>query len=580
MNHYTLRFPPFDLAGLRRDYAAGRSVAEVLQEVFRRIELRGEDHAWIHRPALDELLKLAPSDRSLPLFGLPFAVKDNIDVAGWPTTAACPAFSYVATADAPVVARLRAAGAIPIGKTNLDQFATGLVGTRSPHGACRSVFHEDYISGGSSSGSAVAVASGEVAFSLGTDTAGSGRVPAAFNGLVGLKPTPGLLSTRGVVPACRSLDCVSIFANGVADASAILAVAQGFDGEDPFSRRKPSMDSLWPAHPRIGLLPESQREFFRDSESPRLYAKAIARCAALGFEIIEIDYGPFREAAKLLYAGPRVAERLAAVGEFLAANPDAFHPVTRGIIERAAKWTAAEAYRAGYELERLRRLAEHEWGKMDALLLPTAPSPHRVADVLADPLTLNSQLGTYTNFVNLLDCAALAVPAGVGDSGLPFGVTFIGRAWSDALLTHLGACFVGETPATPPTGTLLAVVGAHLSGQPLNHQLTTRGARLRRTCRTAPGYRLYRLPSTMPPKPGLRRAPGFAGPGIELEVWELTARAFGEFVAEVPAPMGIGNVELEDGAVVKGFLCEAFALEGAEEITAHGGWRAYLAALR
>jgi len=578
MSHYTLRFPALTLENLRAAYASGQTIHDVLTEVHRRIEQRGDDHVWLHRPPLEELLTSAPTDPTLPLFGVPFAVKDNIDVAGWPTTAACPAYSYIATADAPVVARLRAAGAIPIGKTNLDQFATGLVGTRTPYGACRSVFHADYISGGSSSGSAVAVAAGEVAFSLGTDTAGSGRVPAAFNGLVGLKPTVGALSSRGVVPACRSLDCVSIFAHSVADASTLHAIAEGFDAADPYSRQRPLGDTPQPTTVRLGVLPASQREFFDNTESAALYAAAIERCAALGHTIVEIDYAPFRDTAQLLYSGPRVAERSAGVGDFLAKNPDAFHPVTRGIIERAGKWTAAEGYRAEYELQRLRRLAEAEWQKMDTLLLPTAPGIYRVDDVLAEPLELNTQLGAYTNFVNLLDCAALAVPAGFGPSGLPFGVTFIAPAWSDRFLAQLGAAFVNEpTPFSTNSGVLLAVVGAHLSEQPLNHQLTSRGAVLRRTCRTAPNYRLYALPNTKPAKPGLRRTPGFTGPGIELEVWELSTRAFGSFVAETPAPMGIGTVELEDGTTVKGFLCEPCALEGADDITAYGGWRAYLA---
>lgn len=580
MTPYTLRFPALGLASLRTAYASGTTIPELLAEVYRRIEQRGEDHVWIHRPPLEELLASAPTDSSLPLFGVPFAVKDNIDVAGWPTTAACPEFSYIPTADAPVVARLRAAGAIPIGKTNLDQFATGLVGARSPYGACRSVYHADYISGGSSSGSAVAVAAGEVAFSLGTDTAGSGRVPAAFNGLVGLKPTLGALSTRGVVPACRSLDCVSIFANSVADAAALRAIAEGFDAADAYSRRPAMVDSPRHMPVRIGVLPEAQREFYGDAESAGLYTAAIAHCAALGHELVEFDYAPFRDTAQLLYSGPRVAERFAAVGDFFNAKPEAFHPVTRGIVEKAGKWTAAEAFRSEYELQRLRRLAEVEWSKMDAMLLPTAPGNYRLEDVLAEPLKLNTQLGTYTNFVNLLDCAALAVPAGVGASGLPFGVTFIAPAWTDAFLAQLGASFVGETVASAATGVLLAVVGAHLSGQPLNHQLTSRGAQLRRTCKSAAGYRLYRLPNTTPPKPGICRAPGFAGTGIELEVWELSTRAFGDFVNEVPAPMGIGSVELEDGTTVKGFLCEPYSLEGAEEITAFGGWRAFLAARR
>ena len=575
MSHYKRRFPALDIAGLRREYAAGKTIADVLAEVHRRIAERGDDHVWLHLAPIDELLSSAPTDTSLPLFGVPFAVKDNIDVAGWPTTAACPDYSYIAAEDAPCVARLRAAGAIPVGKTNMDQFATGLVGTRTPHGACRSVCSGDHISGGSSSGSAVAVAAGEVAFSLGTDTAGSGRVPAAFNGIVGLKPTRGIISTRGVVPACRSLDCVSVFANTIADSLAVFEIANGRDPLDPFSRGERA-PALCPARPRIGVLPESQREFFGHGKSAQLYAAAIERCAKLGHEIVEIDYAPFREAAAILYNGPRVSERLAAVGDFLASHPDSFFPVTREIIGGAAKWSAADAYRAEEELRRLSTLGDAQWARMDALLLPTAPYLPQVADVLAEPLRINSQLGTYTNFVNLLDCAALAVPAGFDGNGLPFGVTFIGRAETEDALARIAAEFTGEDLPIAKPQILLAVVGAHLSGQPLNHQLTSRGAQLRLTTGTAPHYRLFRLPGTTPPKPGLRKSPGFSGPGIEVEVWELTTRAFGEFVAEVPAPMGIGMVELADGTVVKGFLCEAFALDGAEDITAHGGWRAFL----
>lgn len=542
-----------------------------LREVDQRIRDRGGDAVWIHRPPLDELLASLPPDESLPLFGKMFAVKDNIDVAGWPTTAGCPEFSYVAKEDAPVVARLRALGAVPVGKTNLDQFATGLVGTRSPFGIPRSVFSDAHISGGSSSGSAVAVAAGLVDFALGTDTAGSGRVPAAFNNIVGLKPTRGVLSTRGVVPACRSLDCVSIFARRVAEAQRVFAAVREFDGLDPFARP-------WKPEPlrgqRIGVPRADQLDFCGDDEMRALYEQAQRR-----FDVVEIDFAPFRDAAQLLYAGPWVAERDAAVGEFLAANPHAGHPVVREIISGAARYSATDAFKASYELERLRRLAQAEWTKMDAMLLPTTPTIFTVEQVLADPIRLNSQLGTYTNFVNLLDLCALAVPAGFRRDGLPLGVTFIAPAFTDDALAQLGAAFLNEAPLSVPIAHVdLSVVGAHLSGQPLNRQLTSRGARLVKTCRTATDYRLYALANTAPPKPGLVRAPGFAGPGIETEVWRMSYTAFGEFVAEVPAPMGIGTVTLDDGATVKGFLCEVAALESAREITEFGGWRAFLAA--
>ena len=560
---------------MKRD-SDGLSISASLRLCESRIRARGDDGVWIFRPTLDELLASAPDDPTLPLFGVPFGVKDNIDVAGWPTTAGCPEFSYLAKEDAPVVARLRAAGAVPVGKTNLDQFATGLTGTRSPHGIPRCVFDERYISGGSSSGSAVAVAAGLVAFALGTDTAGSGRVPAAFNGLVGLKPTRGLLSIRGVVPACRSLDCVTVFANSVADAHEIFSIAAGFDEGDPFSRAAQTAPIVG-ARIRAGVPPESQREFFGDAEAQRLYEAALARCAALGHEIVEIDYAPFRDAARLLYSGPWVAERLAAIEPFLAQNPDAVHPVVRQIIGGAAKLTAVETFRGIYELERLRRLTVAEWEKMDVLLLPTTGTTYTVEQVLADPIRLNSNLGAYTNFVNLLDLSALAVPAGFRADGLALGVTFIGPAFADDLLARVGARFLGEAEAIAMNaGVDLAVVGAHLRGQPLNHQLTSRGAQLVETRQSAPDYRLYALANTTPPKPGLVRTPGFTGPGIELEIWRMSAAAFGSFVAEVPQPMGIGTVKLSDGRKVKGFMCETAALEGATDITHFGGWRAYL----
>ncbi|HEV7867021.1 MAG TPA: allophanate hydrolase [Chthoniobacteraceae bacterium] len=575
----TLRFPSLTLGSLRGEYDAGRDPADTVREVYRRIAERGDDAVWIHLPPIEEILAQLPTDRSLPLFGVPFAVKDNIDVANWPTTAACPRFAYTAERDATVVARLRAAGAIPIGKTNMDQFATGLVGTRSPYGIPRSVFDKDYISGGSSSGSAVAVAAGLVAFSLGTDTAGSGRVPAAFNDIVGLKPTRGLLSMHGVVPACRSLDCVSILARNVADAEAVLAVAEGHDEADAFSRERPPLPHGWRAPIRFGVPRQDQLEFFGDIEAAGLFARAAERLEQLGHEPVEIDFQPFRDAARLLYAGPWIAERLAAIQPFFQREPEALHPVVAQIIGSATKYHAVDTFRGIYELERLRKLAAREWIKMDVLLLPTTGTTYTVEELLADPIRLNTNLGAYTNFVNLLDLCGLAVPAGFRPTnGLPFGVTLLAPAFEEARVVALARQFAGEAAAPAPADgrIALAVVGAHLSGQPLNRQLTERGALLTRTCRTAPAYRLYALANTNPPKPGLVRTPDASGPGIEVEVWSLTAAAFGDFVAHVPPPMVIGTVELEDGTSCKGFLCEPFALQDSREITSFGGWRSYL----
>jgi allophanate hydrolase len=561
-----------------------------LEQLLDRLDARCADPTWITRLARKDVLARADAAARLPdaapLRGLTFAIKDNIDLAGVPTTAACPEFGYTPERSATVVQRLVDAGAIPLGKTNLDQFATGLVGVRSPYGVPENPFGTAYIPGGSSSGSAVAVAAGLCDFSLGTDTAGSGRVPAAFNNLVGLKPTKGLLSTRGVVPACRSLDCVSIFTRTVAEAARVLGVASAFDPEDPFSRAAtpPIADEAWP--PRVGVPRAEQLAFFGDAGAEKLFAAAVERWRALGAAIVEVDFAPFLEAARLLYEGPWVAERYAAIRALLETKPEALHPVTRTIIEGARGQTAIGAFEAMYKLAALRRRAETVWDDIDVLLTPTAGTIYTVAQVEADPVRLNSNLGYYTNYMNLLDLCAVAVPAGFLPNGLPWGVTLVAPAFHDDRVLRLGARFLGEKPparvlASPGQTARLAVCGAHLSGLPLNHQLTSLGAHLVRATRTASTYKLFALPNTTPPKPGLvRTATDEEGAGaIEVEVWELSLEAFGRFVAAIPAPLGIGTVALEDGSTVQGFLCEAATVRGARDVTAYGGWRGFLASL-
>lgn len=590
------------LGALEALYAADSSAPErIIREAHRRAA-ESPQAIWIHRPPLERLLsELAAAEERrakgerLPLFGVPFAVKDNIDVAGMPTTAACKALEYTPARSAFVVERLVRAGAIVVGKTNLDQLATGLVGVRSPYGIVENPFDGRYVSGGSSSGSAVSVALGLVSFSLGTDTAGSGRVPAALCNIVGLKPTRGLLSTRGVVPACRSLDCVSVFAASVADSLQVLDVCEGFDAEDPYSRRAPEVAPIPAKNFRFGVPRQEQLEFFDDREARRLYEEALARFLSLGGERVEIDFEPFRQAALLLYGGPWVAERLYAGGKLLAEQPDALLPVLRGILQGAVGLTALEAFEGEYRLREHVRLTENEWAKMDVMVLPTTPTTYKIAEIEAEPLLFNSRLGYYTSFTNLLDLAALAVPAGFRGDGLPLGVTVFGPAHSDRELARLAKRFRGTSPATlgttgeavvepPDTETragmqfFVAVAGAHLSGEPLNHQLTSRGGRLVRACKTSRHYRFYALQGTVPPKPGLVRDPHFSGDGIDVEVWALDEAAFGAFVDEVPAPLAIGTVVLEDDTTVNGFVCESHALEGAVEITAYGGWRQYRAA--
>jgi len=569
------------------------SPEDIVHEVYRRIEVSDDNPIWIHLIPKTEVLHrakmLRPNDEK-PLSGIPFAVKDNIDVVDIPTTAGCPAFSYLPSETAPVVRRLLEAGAILIGKTNLDQFATGLVGARSPYGACSSVFNRDYIAGGSSSGSAVAVAAGLVSFALGTDTAGSGRVPAAFNNIVGLKPTRGLLSTRGVVPACRSLDCVTLFTLTAGDASPILSVATGYDQRDPYSRRLTG-PALVPAQARIGVLSSLDPidESFRG-----LYRQAAQRLETLGHSVVEIDVTPFLEVAKLLYGGPWVAERFAAVGGFIKDHADEVHPVVRAIILSGQNFSAVDAFAGQYRLEQFRKSTDPIWAKIDLLLLPTAPAIYRIEEIRVDPITLNARLGTFTNFVNLLDLAAIAVPAGFSADGLPFGVTLVGPAFSDYGLIALAQRYLlslrpllggsneiysdsdFSASVRDPKTTRIAVVGAHLSGLPLNHQLVDRGAKLIATTMTAPDYRLYALPDTDPPKPGLVRTKAGEGSSIAVEVWELSQESFGSLVDIVPSPLTIGTLRLRDGQLVKGFLCESIAAEAAQDISRLGGWRNYL----
>jgi allophanate hydrolase len=581
----------FGVHNLRAAYAAGAVTCRaVIEEVLKRIAQAGDDKVWISR-ADDEALRRAADavdarrnefDR-LPLYGVPFAVKDNIDVEGLPTTAACPGFAYQAKASAEVVQRLVDAGAIVIGKTNLDQFATGLVGVRSPYGVARNPFNADYIPGGSSSGSAVAVSSGLVSFSLGTDTAGSGRVPAGFNNIVGLKPTTGVVSNEGTVPACRSLDCVSVFALSCNDATAVFDIAAPAHAAAPIASKF-----------RFGVLKPADAEFFGDRAYEALYGQAVERLTDLGGTPASFDYAPFRDAAQLLYSGPWVAERTAAVGAFLESARDeaGVWPVTRQIILGGREYSAVDAFEGQYELVELKRQAAAAMAGIDFLVLPTAGTIYRLNDLEREPVLYNSHLGRYTNFVNFFGMSALALPAGFRPDGLPFGITLVARPYADRALLALGARWqralalpLGKTASKlPPQETdpvvsedrvLIAVVGAHMSGLPLNGELIELGGRLEHAGKTAPVYRFYALDGGPPQRPGMVRV-AEGGAAIELEVWSLPTDKLGNFARRIPAPLGLGTVTLANGAGVLGFLCESYAIAGARDITAFGGWRAYL----
>ncbi|GAA1259414.1 allophanate hydrolase [Sphaerisporangium rubeum] len=598
-----------DLATLGHRYRTGTATpVDVAEEVLRRVAARGDDHVWITLRRPEEVLADAAALTGGPLHGVPFAVKDNVDVAGMPTTAACPGFAYVPERNAPLVDRLLAAGALLIGKTNLDQFATGLSGTRSPYGACESPLVPGLISGGSSSGSAVAVAAGLVSFAIGTDTAGSGRVPAALTGTVGVKPTRGLVSTLGMVPACASLDCASVFATNVPDGLAVLSVIAGHEPDDPWSRPFPMPPAVPPAAGPLRIGVPRKPEFYGDNAAGAAFEDAVAALSRLGHRLVPIDLEPFLAAGRLLYEGPWVAERLAAVGDFAERHPDMVHPVTLRILNGGRSLSAVDAFEGLYRLAELRSRTMREWTSMDVLAVPTVPTTFTVEEMLADPITLNSVLGHYTTFTNLLDLAALAIPAGLTSTGRPHGITLLGPAGSDPLLAAVGATYPSPSPggaAAPsltarsspsligpdatsgaattlsatstPTGTgpVLAVVGAHRSGQPLNGDLVSLGATPLGTAFTAPHYRLYALDGGPVARAGLVRVAS-GGVPIEVELYEIGTPGLGTLLTTIAAPLGLGTLELDDGRTVHSFLCEAHATTTSLDISTHGSWPAYL----
>lgn len=579
-------------------YSKNEIQLDILKDLVASID--PQDNAWIsiatveqikqQIQVLNELGKAAESlEKQFPLYGVPFAVKDNIDVAGFVTTAACKALTTVAAQDAETVRLLKQAGAIVIGKTNLDQFATGLVGTRSPFGAVPNSFKPEYVSGGSSSGSASVVARGFVPFALGTDTAGSGRVPAAFNNIVGLKPTKGRFSNRGLLPACKTLDCISIFALTIVDADLVANVLEAYDPLDSYSRKHPKNV---PAHFSSKLkfaIPE-KLNFFGDEQAEKAFQQTVQLLKSLNAEITKIDFTDFEQLAAQLYQGSWVAERTAAVENLLNSNTDDFDPTVLEIIKNGEKYSAVDAYNAEYLKQNLARKIQQRLADFDALIVPTAPTIYTIEQLQQNPIEYNAHLGTYTNFTNLADLSALALPAGFRADHLPFGITLIAPAWHDAALVHFGKAWqnylalkLGALDKTLPLSSAMpisqhhirvAVVGAHLTGMPLNFQLTTRDAVHIETTTTSQNYALYALNGTVPPKPGLARQQD--GQSIIVELWDVPTARFGEFVAEIPTPLGMGNVELEDGRWVKGFICEPYGIEDAENISHFGGWRAYI----
>lgn len=581
-------------------YARGDVSPEVLFEfLHQQAESLAEYNIWIELLPLEKirtyLENLGEFDLdSKPLWGIPFAVKDNIDLAGVPTSAACPSYAYTPQEDAEVVRLLIEAGAVPLGKTNLDQFATGLVGTRSPYGVCHNSFDFETISGGSSSGSAVSVAMGLCSFSLGTDTAGSGRVPAAFNNLIGLKPSKGVLSTRGVVPAVRSQDVVSIFALDSVDAEKVFDVVAKQDLDDAFSRKLSDLNvPAWGEKPVIGIPDEAGRVFYGDAQAQANFEKSVAQLQKMGYEVKELDFSAWLDTAKLLYGGAWVAERYAAIAEFIESNPKDMDPTVEGIIRSATDLSAVDAYRGAYQLQDAMRQTESIWQEVDCFVTPTTPSIFKIAELEKEPVALNSVLGTYTNFMNLLDYAAVAMPSGFREDGRPCGITLFAPAGSDCKLLSLTKQWhpkfvefaaVNRSPIQKGQITSdhhaipLAVVGAHLTGFPLNAQLLERGAKLLKLTHTAPKYKFYELSSRPLLKPGLLKVDDSSGAAIEVEVWAMPKEHLGSFLALIPSPLGLGKVELIDGSEVVGFICEPNGLQGAVDITEYGGWRNWMKA--
>ena len=595
------------ISALRERYAAGAEPAEVLKAIRERSDAYQDRNIWIHllseaeqAPYIEALKAKDPGTH--PLWGIPFAIKDNIDLANVPTTAACAEYAYTPEHSAFVVQKLIDAGAIPVGKTNLDQFATGLNGTRSPYGACRNAFDPEYISGGSSAGSAVSVALGLASFSLGTDTAGSGRVPACFNNLYGVKPSRGLLSATGMLPACRSLDCMTIFALTADEANTVLGVAEGLDPSDGYSRKNPYFNQARQygertGKLRVGLIQEDQLAFFGDDDYSKAYADTLKTLKAdTSIEFEELDFAPFVEAAKLLYEGPWVTERYLATQPMIDDSPELMFPVVRDIIAPGKDALASDLFKAQYRLQELKQQCDAILERFDCLLTPTAGRFFTVEELLEEPVLRNSQLGHYTNYMNLLDMSGLAIPTAFTQQGRPFGITLVGAAFGDRSLLSIAKRFeslfdltMGASDEKKSTTTInevasvthidVLVCGAHLQGLPLNWQLTERGATLKESTRTAPVYRMYALAGGPPFRPGLVLDEE-SGAAIEVEIWCVPSEHFGSFVAGIPAPLGIGKVKLEDGSFVSGFICEPYGLEGAKEITELGGWRAYMASLQ
>ncbi|MEE4895411.1 allophanate hydrolase [Pseudomonas alliivorans] len=588
------------LDSVRAAYQSGavspRQLILALQE--KAAELNPGYHLFIHLLSPDELEPYLAALESrelkdLPLYGVPFAIKDNIDLAGIPTTAACPDYAYTPERSATIVEQLIALGAVPMGKTNLDQFATGLNGSRSPYGPCPNSVLKEYPSGGSSSGSSLAVALGVSSFSLGTDTAGSGRVPAALNNLVGTKASKGLISTAGVVPACRTQDCVSLFTATAREASELLGLVAKPDPRDEYSRRNPAWNDATafgtPRPFRFGVPRAQDLEFFGCIQGPLLFSDAIDHLTALGGEAVTLDLSPFLEAASLLYDGPWVAERYSVAGQLMEENPAAVLPVIRAVLAKAPAVTGVETFRAQYRLQALKAICDKALEGVDCVVTPSIGRPMTSAELLAEPVLRNSELGYYTNFVNLLDYAAVAVPSTFMDNGLPWGVTLFGRAFTDQYLLSLADAFQrhtalplisGNTPSAPTTvarndRVRLVVCGAHLDGLALNGQLKQRDARLLEATQSSPDYQLYALAGGPPFRPGMVRV-AEGGVAIEVEVWELPSAELGSFLTGIPAPLGLGKVQLADGRWETGFICEPYGLEGARNISELGGWRAYL----